>query len=100
MKAVHVPGLSNIALGDDMQVYAAVAPGSFDVETDEVGQRWFWFKCPGPCKSIAPVALRPVVKATGDSWAFDDNMKAPTLNPSVNHRDCWHGWLKAGEWAL
>lgn len=46
MNAVHVPGLKDIALGDDYQAYAAVAPGAFDIVTEASGERSFWFKCP------------------------------------------------------
>lgn len=30
------------------------------------------------------------------SWAWDGNLDAPTLTPSINCLDCWHGWLKNG----
>lgn len=101
MKAVHRPGLAAIIGIDDDAEYAeafnSAQPGQFEIETSAKGQRRFWFVCPGPCKTIAPIALRPVVDGSSQSWDFDGNMEAPTLHPSINHVGCWHGWLKAGE---
>ena len=46
---------------------------------------------------IMAIALRPVVDGSPQSWEFDGNIDAPTLRPSINHVDCWHGWLTAGQ---
>lgn len=102
MKAVHKPGLSELlGMSDDAQYDAAwqeLERGQFDVTESPVnGQRRFWFVCPGPCKSLAPLALRPVVDGSPQSWDFDGDLEAPTLNPSINHVGCWHGWLQRGE---
>lgn len=102
MKAVHSPGLASIIDIEDEAAWAAAyvkaERGQFEVVTKPNGQRRFWFVCPG-CKTIASIALRPVVDGSAQSWDFDGNMEAPTLLPSVNHVGCWHGWLRAGEWA-
>jgi hypothetical protein len=95
MKAVHTP-----ALASDDSVWdgkTEARQGQFDVITEPSGQRRFWFVCPGPCKSLSAIALRPVVDGSSQSWEFDGNLAAPTLSPSINHGGCWHGWLQAGE---
>lgn len=101
MKAVHTPGLSKvIGIEDDdafAAAHAALQPGQFEIDATPAGQRRFWFVCPGPCKSLAPLALRPVVDGSAQSWDFDGNVAAPTLSPSINHVGCWHGWLQGGE---
>lgn len=30
------------------------------------------------------------------SWRWDGNIDRPTLSPSINCRDCWHGFIEAG----
>ncbi len=89
MKARHRPGLSGFP--DDEQ------PGEFDVVTEPDGQRRMWFVCPGPCKMMTAIALRPVLGPAVPSWEFDGDLTAPTLKPSINHVGCWHGWLTKGE---
>ena len=56
--------------------------------------------CADPtCTVLGTLRLRRDNHATPHpSWAFDGNMDAPTLNPSINHVDHWHGWLRAGVW--
>ena len=55
------------------------------------------FICPGCGKVVG-------VRFTGDRsesglWRWDNNRDAPTLRPSIIHRDCgWHGYLTAGKW--
>lgn len=100
MKARHAPGLAAKLWADDgdgIDPILTVERGEFEVITEPSGQRRFWFVCPGPCKSIAPIALRPVIDGSAQSWDFDGNTDAPTLSPSINHVGCWHGWLQAGE---
>ncbi len=84
---------------DDVEIRDGVKRGDFEVQTEPSGQRRFWFCCPGPCGSVAGIAIRPVVGKDEPSWAFDENLDAPTLHPSINHVGCWHGWLKAGVFA-
>lgn len=90
--------LADRSFSDDPEVRQSIQPGDFEIASDEAGQRWFWFKCPGPCGQVSPLALRPVVKVRDGqhSWEFDGNADKPTLNPSINHVGCWHGWLRAG----
>lgn len=99
MRAAHRPGLAALLFDDSDAADAAILAaqrGEFEVVTEPSGQRRFWFVCPGPCKSIAPIALRPVVDGSQQSWEWDGNLDAPTLTPSINHVGCWHGWLTSG----
>jgi hypothetical protein len=100
MKASHLPGLIDIAWSEDPSIESQAVQGSFDVRAEPSGQRRFWFVCPGACKSLSAIALRPVVDGSPQSWDFDGNMQAPTLSPSINHVGCWHGWLRNGEFVL
>ena len=101
MKARKVVELVERSWSADREVRDQIQRGDFEIITDATGQRWFWFKCPGPCGSVAPIALRPVTTADGHpSWEFDGNEDAPTLSPSINHVGCWHGWLRSGEFSL
>lgn len=79
-----------------------IEKGEFRITTDEAtSQRWFWFKCPGACGVTAAVALRPVVApGTHQSWELSGTEDAPTLQPSINHVGCWHGWLRNGVFSL
>lgn len=88
MSRVHTPGLSEFP--------DHPAPEAFEVVEEPTGQRRFWFVCPG-CKWISAIALRPVSDGSPQSWEFNGNMNAPTLHPSINHVDCWHGWLRDGK---
>lgn len=84
-------------LFDDDEAKAQTVPGQFEVITEPSGQRRFWFVCPGPCRRMSAIALRPVVDGSSQSWEFDGDLAAPTLQPSINHVGCWHGWLTGGE---
>lgn len=103
VKAVAWPGLSDLPFDDDegwSDRYRAAPRGAYEITTEANGQRRLWYRCPGVCGAIAPLALRPVVDATGHSWDWDGNAQAPTLSPSINHVGCWHGWLRAGMFTL
>lgn len=102
MKAVHTPGLVNYvwpdhADDDETPEQIAARQGQFEVITEPSGQRRSWFVCPGSCKGLSAIALRPVVDGSAQSWEFDGNLEAPTLSPSINHVGCWHGYLTRGE---
>lgn len=30
------------------------------------------------------------------SWAWDGNIDKPTLSPSINCQNCWHGYIEGG----
>jgi hypothetical protein len=94
--ARHTPGLSGLLFGDDDEALRLIERGQFDVAREPSGQLRFWFVCPGKCKSLTAIALRPVVEGSPQSWQWDGDMRAPTLTPSINHVGCWHGWLTGG----
>lgn len=73
--------------------------GDYEIKKDKNGQRWFWVTCPGPCRSTAALALRPLLPAYQglESWELHGTEDCPTLSPSINHVGCWHGWLRQGE---
>jgi hypothetical protein len=108
MKAVHTPGLAELcwnAFDDETnQLLPGATPeykrqGQFDVVVEPSGQKRFWFVCPGQCKGLSALAIRPVVVDIGNqhSWDWNGSTGAPTLTPSINHVGCWHGWLTDGE---
>lgn len=94
MKAQHTPNLTSLHW-DGPEPDAQ--QGSFEITAEPSGQRRFWFVCPGPCRALAAIALRPVLDGSAQSWEWDGNLAAPTLQPSINHVGCWHGWLRSGE---
>jgi hypothetical protein len=104
MRAVYTPGLAELcwdAYDDEFSLKQDAIPeyqrqGQFDVCTEPSGQRRFWFVCPGKCKALTAIALRPVADGSPQSWDFNDNLQSPTLRPSINHPGCWHGWLTDG----
>lgn len=55
-----------------------------------------------PGGDAAHLPVRPIPDAIknvngGHSWAWDGNLLAPTLTPSVHIFGNWHGWVRAGE---
>ena len=46
---------------------------------------------------MSGLPLRPTTVQGRDSWEWDGDIQLPTLNPSIHHVGCWHGWLKRGE---
>ena len=92
VKANHRPGLTK-EYWDSNELPPR---GDFEFITEPNGQRRFWFICPG-CMTMAPLAIRPVIDGSPQSWEWDGNTEAPTLTPSINHNGCWHGWLTAGQ---
>lgn len=98
VKATHAPGIVDRYFDDiEAEPPKPALQGAFDIITEPSGQRRFWFVCPGPCKALSAIALRPVFDGSPQSWEFDGNLEAPTLTPSIHHLGCWHGYLTAGE---
>jgi hypothetical protein len=67
--------------------------GDFEVIEDANGPKYIAVCCLG-CGSLSLLNLRP---GSGPDWQFDGNRAQPTLHPSIHHLQCWHGWLKAGQ---
>ena len=97
MRAQHTPGLIDLVWGDQDAGRDTERQGQFEITEGQGGQRRFWLVCPGPCKGLSPLALRPVSDGSPQSWEFNGNTEAPTLSPSIDHRGCWHGFLINGE---
>lgn len=44
------------------------------------------------------IAIAPECHDGAEGWAWDGNLDAPTLTPSIDGgADSWHGWVRAGE---
>jgi hypothetical protein len=99
MRATPFPGLWQ-RWCDDESFKDWEHQGAFDFFTEpKTGQQRFVFVCPGACKSIAFIAVRPVVDGSPQSWERSGTAEAPTLRPSIHHVGCWHGWLTDGVFA-
>lgn len=95
MRATPFPGLWQRWCNDD-KFNEYEHQGAFEfIELD--GQQRFVFVCPGACKGLTFIAIRPVVDGSPQSWERSGAPDAPTLRPSINHVGCWHGWLTDGE---
>jgi hypothetical protein len=92
--AVYIP---------DRDTFAAQRiPGSFHIgERDRDGELSFWYCCPCGCGATAPLMAGRNFKPEGyhASWNWNGSLDAPTLYPSINHVDHWHGWLTDGQWS-
>lgn len=100
MQARRVDDLADKVWSDDPAVAAGIQPGDFEITQADDGQRSFWMVCPG-CQCLTVLALRPVVSGEPrPSWQWDGNETAPTLDPSIHHLGCWHGWLRAGQFTV
>ena len=74
-------------------------PGDYQYEPGVVGkQSYFWLSCP-KCGQLSALAIRPVIDpvANQQSWELSGEDSKPTLQPSINHIGCWHGWLTNGK---
>lgn len=94
MKAVHVADFDTFK--------AQRITGSFHVVgPDEDDELTFWYCCPCGCGVIGPLLVGNGFKpAAGPSWEWNGSLSAPTLSPSVNHVNHWHGWLRDGQWTV
>lgn len=61
--------------------------------------RSLWYSCPCGCGSTYPLPIRPKGEPVErPSWELSGYPDAPTLSPSIDHKDHWHGWLQGGFW--
>jgi hypothetical protein len=53
---------------------------------------------PDRCFICLPIARDPSKAEKGELpvWGWDGNEEKPTLTPSIDTKDHWHGWLRAG----
>lgn len=64
--------------------------------------KWFSFPCPGSRGKTHPgsrcmVPLSPQRNSNGATWEWNGDREKPTLSPSINCHDCWHGFIREGE---
>lgn len=53
------------------------------------------------CPSCGREDWLPFANEVFTGWQWDGNRKAPTLIPSVLHRDCgFHAFLEEGQWRI
>jgi hypothetical protein len=71
--------------------------------SDETAEpKWLEFKCqrstPLATRTHCRIPLMPHQKlANGASWVWDGNRERPTITPSINCHECWHGFIRNGE---
>jgi len=98
VKAVLVDGADDRMDADDR----VAIPGAFWFVTYQGELAGMIYVCPCGCRRQGYLrfrgAPRPPEEADRPSWEWDGNREAPTLSPSVLHRDHWHGYLRAGMW--
>jgi hypothetical protein len=77
--------------------------GAFAVGEFAFGERRFTFACPCGCMVVHNVKIQgpsdpPPDPSLGPCWAWDGNLEAPTLRPSLaTVTPCrWHGFLTSG----
>jgi hypothetical protein len=78
-------------------------PGSFMLERlDAAGLFKLIYFCPCGCGMLSRLQIGESFKPGGDrpSWRWNGSKTEPTLDPSVNHVDHWHGWLRDGYWVV
>lgn len=66
--------------------------------------KWMSFPCqsadaranPSPGRRCM-IPIRPKKNDVGASWDWNGDREKPTMSPSVNCKNCWHGWIRDGE---
>ena len=93
----------------------ADAPGTFAYGvsySDSDRKVGLFYRCPCGCGTEHYIGFKPPseddVKYARDTWAWDGNIEAPTVSPSIHSHDWvegipvaqmpthWHGWLQGG----
>lgn len=94
IRAIHFP--------DKRKFREAKLPGSFHVDPIGDGDTTqFFYFCPCGCGIQSVLKIGFKFKPGGNkSWNWNGSTAEPTLYPSVNHVDHWHGWLRDGYWVL
>ena len=74
-----------------------IRPGDFFYRTDRLDGRikWIEFWIPGQ-RAPFQASIAPQKNACGASWTLSGDPDRPTLHPSVNVKDIWHGWIRDG----
>lgn len=88
---------------DRVTLEKEMSPGGFCLEPRRVaGLYELVYVCPCGCGVIGRLLVGDGHKPGGDrpSWNWNGSREEPTLQPSVNHVDHWHGYLRDGYWVL
>lgn len=59
-------------------------------------RRVLYIHLPGETRWGAIQVARGATPPEDRVWGWDGNEDAPTINPSIDSRGVWHGWLRAG----
>jgi hypothetical protein len=80
-----------------MSDYPELKPGEWEFANDYTA---IWIHVPAVDDNLFGLVRIPI-SPTGSSvppvWQWDGNKEAPTLSPSINVVNIWHGWLRAGK---
>lgn len=90
--ARHIPDRQEFGAQRDAGTFRITDP-------DEEREQFFWYHCPCGCGLRASILVGNGFKpADSPSWNWNGSREKPTLQPSIHHRDHWHGWLTDGVW--
>lgn len=89
--------------GEDALFADDAVAGSFVIEEDRNSVLRFKSLCPCGCGSMSFLRVgrgeKPDREKAGEpTWQWNGDVEKPTLYPSINHIDHWHGWLIDGVW--
>lgn len=93
LRAIHFPVIEEFR--------RAALPGSFHLMARSTpGLSEMLYVCPCGCGRQGRLLIGENHKPGGPrpSWRWNGDREQPTLDPSVNHVDHWHGWLRHGYW--
>lgn len=72
-------------------------PGDFFYQFNRHGEAFrIVYNCPCGCGDKGGLPIDKSVKRP-QAWKWDGNIERPTLTPSINHINHWHGYLTNGE---
>lgn len=83
---------------DDGTHWADLEPGEFSYLKCDISGRIKWINFwPDGLETPLSVPIHPQRSQNGHSWALSGHLDFPTLDPSVNVKDYWHGWVREGK---
>lgn len=93
--------LRALQMADAIDLRKWMHAGSFCLEARKAADQFeFVYVCPCGCGVISGLLVGEGNKPGGErpSWSWNGSRTEPTLQPSVNQVDHWHGWLNNGYW--
>lgn len=98
LKATRVSSLDELLIDDQVA-------GAYYFEREAEGEgKGYWghisFVCPCGCGHYIRLQVGKGEKPAGvhPTWKWNGDEEKPTLEPSIDNRDNWHGWLQEGVW--